>query len=718
MNPEELLRNRLAKERFSRTQRAIKNQKLLDTAPRAAQYQGFNLNNGAIIRSVGDGARFANPVSNGLVAPGDGVRLVRGAGDWKPRVEFPVEEEVVEEVYYPFKVLFSVKEPDPNDKTKEVLAFYLGGDRQVPKRLFDISPVPIQLFNTFLHNYGNNFKVSVTYSKGAGSYVIVNCSEKGVSVFDGNEYEYILNFGAYYIGDSKLKSFAVFASPVTQSQLTGAYCNTITTETYSLNNVYPSYPFSVNGQDIKLVIGEPEQNEYCIRFKTIRNFNLLQTHINWFVNGLSKPFVINKLSHSQKLVETVDYAPRGEYRPLIVNYQVDYTYQGKYGNFTPYYEAFFRLNHKLSTVSTDIDYNREFNHKHECTIEKNNILFFGKDSFFAEEIDIAGKVYNTKNQESTYAGERTKSTTKFLLNFYNNKRKIEIKQIFSSLILESDVDINLKIDSKNVTFIKNNISIGSYYDVDFSFMIQSELEEFINSYIGKTALVAYHKEKQYYIAECIIEGVNFSVKEERDNVSQITFYALTGSFTVNASILKIKLENFLSFSSTKGRLVINGQCLFNLLKFCCGGATSNAYFYKKEKPIVVYQGMLDLFMLESTRIDAREVFCDDGYNYAYFGYYPPNDLNIYINNIFEFVKTIINLLNNKIYFVQINKTALNTKTSFDDIKTKSLTKYAEGIFVDNQGYAFFEKVESGLCLSLNSPNCTIHAVSYCPTPSP
>lgn len=97
MNPDDLLRKRLARNRYLQIQQAIKKQRLLDTAPRAAQYQGYQVDGGGIIDLLGGGRSLVAPVTNGLILPGQSVELRKGSFDAAPHIsEEQVEEQFVE----------------------------------------------------------------------------------------------------------------------------------------------------------------------------------------------------------------------------------------------------------------------------------------------------------------------------------------------------------------------------------------------------------------------------------------------------------------------------------------------------------------------------------------------------------------------------------------------------------------------------------------------
>ncbi|MBW4598928.1 MAG: hypothetical protein KME29_04770 [Calothrix sp. FI2-JRJ7] len=93
MTPEELLRKRLSEGRFRQVQRVVKQQKLLDTAPRAAQYQGFQVDGGVIVNQL-NGIKILKPISNGLIVPGREISVSGGVADFMPRVEIEQIEQI------------------------------------------------------------------------------------------------------------------------------------------------------------------------------------------------------------------------------------------------------------------------------------------------------------------------------------------------------------------------------------------------------------------------------------------------------------------------------------------------------------------------------------------------------------------------------------------------------------------------------------------------
>lgn len=178
MNPEELLRKRLARNRYLQIEQALKKQRLLDTAPRAAQYQSYQVDGGGIIDLLGGGWSVLVPVTNGLVLTGQGVEVRRGSFDAPPYVRDEVVELEKKETY-PFAVLFVVDEEIKNEPGDYYVKFYVGGHKNQPELIFtiknsDISTVAGFSYGGFVHNYGNKFEASIVYCHVTKGDIIVN----------------------------------------------------------------------------------------------------------------------------------------------------------------------------------------------------------------------------------------------------------------------------------------------------------------------------------------------------------------------------------------------------------------------------------------------------------------------------------------------------------------------------------------------------------------
>jgi hypothetical protein len=705
VNPEDLLRKRLGEGRYRQVERAIKNQKLLDTAPRAAQYQGFQINNGAIVRTVGDGVRAVAPVSNGLVVPGESrVRVVGSGATWKPGFEAPVEEEVKEEKYYPFKVLFSVKEPDPNDKTKEVLAFYLGGDRKAPKRLFHVDSSVS--FEGYLHNYGQDYKASINYIDVDGKPVIVNCNKKEIVYFKSSELENILSFRKFYLGDCRWQSINISAPWDASGSVSGEFCNVTYITNWYLKNDYPSYPFAVEGTDTRTTRTYGENNGSCIIDISTRTANLLYKNINWFIDNTNKPIVVNFFENHQSLNGLIAQ----EFSGNTINLDFDLTTDGKNGKGYQYFQPYFEYSQKFQERGNA----NLINYLDEAIIKYSSILIYGYKKFINQELELSGKVV-WDNNIRVYQGTRTNYINKLYLQSYDSQNALEINQNNKFLTIDSDVDIDLNMDSTTIRLIRNSINnVSGNGDINGMLFSSSEnLANFVNSYLNSPALIAYNKDGSGYFAEGRISNIDFNIEEIYDNNDGYSYY-LNGMFAVTIELNKVKKSKYLPFASDKGRLVTNYKYLKNLLYFVLPYGTSShssCLFYNAQTINIFYS----YFSLTS---DDRMYKFYSGSpfwygNSSYFGNLI-NELTINYESIFEYLAGIGNFIDNKIFIVNFRNQNI---TKFDDIKTKEKTKYAEVISIKEDGYADIG-VESGTCLSLNSPNCTIHAVSYCPKPNP
>lgn len=88
------LAHRLADGRLRQISQKIKQQQRWDNAPRHTEYQGHNVNNGGLVKSLGGNAIARQPISNGWLNPGDVVEIGnKGGFDFKPRARNAVEEE-------------------------------------------------------------------------------------------------------------------------------------------------------------------------------------------------------------------------------------------------------------------------------------------------------------------------------------------------------------------------------------------------------------------------------------------------------------------------------------------------------------------------------------------------------------------------------------------------------------------------------------------------
>ena len=87
------LAQRLADGRLRQIRQKIKQQQRWDNAPRHTEYQGHNVSNGGLVKSLGGDAVARQPISNGWLKPGDVVELGKGGFDFKPRTKANEEEE-------------------------------------------------------------------------------------------------------------------------------------------------------------------------------------------------------------------------------------------------------------------------------------------------------------------------------------------------------------------------------------------------------------------------------------------------------------------------------------------------------------------------------------------------------------------------------------------------------------------------------------------------
>lgn len=88
------LAHRLADGRLRQISQKIKQQKKWDNAPRHTEYQGHNVNNGGLVKSLGGDAVARQPISNGWLSPGDVVEVgSKGGFDFKPRAKANEQEE-------------------------------------------------------------------------------------------------------------------------------------------------------------------------------------------------------------------------------------------------------------------------------------------------------------------------------------------------------------------------------------------------------------------------------------------------------------------------------------------------------------------------------------------------------------------------------------------------------------------------------------------------
>jgi len=152
-----MLGDRLALSRLKRSQQQEKKQKVLDAAPRHTQYKGYNVENGAITRSLGDAIVNAKPISNGLIIPDKEIRVRANSADWMP--VYARTEETEEKKPLPYLDL--IKEVvGGSDEPKKFEIFLTRGNS--PKESFfatkEIKEKREQLINTAFTRV--NFKFS------------------------------------------------------------------------------------------------------------------------------------------------------------------------------------------------------------------------------------------------------------------------------------------------------------------------------------------------------------------------------------------------------------------------------------------------------------------------------------------------------------------------------------------------------------------------------
>jgi hypothetical protein len=105
MQPEDLLKARLAKMRSQRVEKLVKQQKLLDSAPRHTQYQGYRVGRGVIASGLGGGSFALPAITNGLILPGQTVSKKGGFVDAMKHSRLEDEEVLAEEISFAIAIL-------------------------------------------------------------------------------------------------------------------------------------------------------------------------------------------------------------------------------------------------------------------------------------------------------------------------------------------------------------------------------------------------------------------------------------------------------------------------------------------------------------------------------------------------------------------------------------------------------------------------------------
>jgi hypothetical protein len=89
-----MLQKRLSEGRLRQINQKLKHQKILDNAPRYAEYEGHDVTSGkGIVRSLGNDLQIRNSITNGAILPKQSIRVNKTSLDSMPYFSAPIEEQ-------------------------------------------------------------------------------------------------------------------------------------------------------------------------------------------------------------------------------------------------------------------------------------------------------------------------------------------------------------------------------------------------------------------------------------------------------------------------------------------------------------------------------------------------------------------------------------------------------------------------------------------------
>lgn len=498
MNPEDLLRSRLAAYRLNRIQRTIKQQKLLDTAPRAAQYQGYQVDGGGIVNLLGGSRLILAPVTNGLVLPGQGVNVRSGSFDAAPYVRNePVEPENKKELY-PFVVLFAVR--DDYSENQPYVSFYVGGHKKESELVFKIAVSDISVddyYRGFVHNYGDKYEVSILYKHRFKGNIVINIYEGKKNIIESETIS--LSTPSAYV--PTLYKGNLISQVYESEPMIELYQDT------SINQPIPSLSVSKSKyylSDSLLIYSlSSQQNVFYRSIAKDVNYNL--------------PFIDSefKLSVTQRLADA-----------------------DSNGNATTGYKSWVYENLNLFTYWREAFIYEKVNYE-----QKSTRAYLPVGAMLGTNAPTHRYVYG-------YRPTSISASQKYYLLQKSESSPLEIDSDKNVFILSSSNKLNLSSNPRSLQIIENTV-----YPID-----NSNYEFYPSSYyLGKSVLIAENDAEGCFLAKGAVSGFQVTDSGKSLIIYAGDFYPASNALQiiVNITVESITKVPYVSFSSEKGTVIVH-----------------------------------------------------------------------------------------------------------------------------------------------------------------